>query len=289
MITLEETTRNVIFTKGLFAIPLDAFQFNWDILNRIFVSTFHKYERFCPKLNTLQTSGGNPITMPEDCIYPRSVGFGNQLMIAPQIVTVDSQSWSYDRQTRQLSVFTNTGSSAPFKVQYLARHEQVDITSNIEPMEVFDGETDIEIQLNEVPEVTTLEISKGDSTLKIKSRDRHCWTFEGTLGTAELNLTTLILSIKQTDTSEGYINVSYKGKYKAFDHYSEDLDFFETWYAANILSSLGNIKAIVRMEAMPNDINADNLLSQGERLYEDVKSYQDSKQFWFRGYMGSRV
>lgn len=289
MITLEQTTYNVIATKGLFAIPLSAFQFNWDILNRIFVSTFHKYERFCPMLKTLQFNGGNPTKMPDDCIYPRAIGFGNSSMIPPQTATVERSSWSYDRQTKLLSIFTNTGSSANFQVQYLARHPQIDVESNIEPFETFDGEETIEIQLDNVPNAETFKVSKGDSILEVKSRDRFCWELEGTLGTATLDLTSLTLTINQTDTSAGQINVSYTGKYKAFDYYDEDLDFFETWYASNILTSEGNIKAIVKMDQLPNDINADGLISQGKELYEKVVEWQRDKQFWFRGFISARV
>lgn len=289
MITLEQTTRNIVYTKGLFAIPVEAFQFDWDILNRIFVSTFRKYERFCPLLKTLQTGGGNPITMPEDCIYPRRVGFGNSQMIVPQNANVGSLNFSYDRQTRRLSVFTNTGSIASLQVQYLARYPQVAVDYKIDPYEVFDGETSIEIRLTEVPNPSTFKIVKGDSTLEIKSRTRDCWTLEGTLGTAELDLSSLVLTIEQTDTSAGIIDISYTGQYKAFEYMDEDLDFFETWYAANILSSLGNIKAILRVDEMPNNINADDLLSQGKSLYEDVKEWEQQKQFWFRGYSSAGI
>lgn len=289
MITLEQTTQNVIFTRGLFAIPIEAFQFNWDILNRIFVSTFHKYERFCPKVKTIQTGGGNPYQMPEDCIYPRAIGFGNASMIAPQSVPVGRQEWTYDRETKMLSVFTNTGSSAPFKVQYLARHEQVDVAPKIEPFEVFDGEEEVEIELPCVPDPSTLTIEKGGSSLQIKARDRHTWAFEGSLGTATLDLTSLTLKITQTDTTAGKISIFCIGKYKAFDFISEDLDFFETWYAANILTSLGNTKAILRMDKMPNDINADALASQGRDLMNQVIEWQKEKQFWFRGYASARI
>lgn len=290
MITLEQTTQNVITTKGLFAIPVEAFCFNWDILNRVFVSTFKKYERFCPLRRTLQTAGGNPYKMPDDCIYPISIGFGNNLMIPPQTATVDSQSWSYDRETKLLSVFTNTGSSAPFKVQYLARHEQVEVKPSIEPFEVFDGETSVEIELPSIPQASTLSISKGQSTLELESRDRHQWILEGSLGSAVFDLTTRILTIDQADTSAGLINITYTSQYKAFDKIAEDdIDFFETWYAGNLLTSIGNIKAIVRMDQLPNDISADDLTSQGKALLEDVKEWQQQKQFWFRGYLGSRV
>lgn len=289
MITLEQTTKNIIYTKGLFAIPVNAFQFDWSILNRIFVSTFRKYERFCPLLKTLQTGGGNPITMPEDCIYPRRVGFGNSQMIVPQNANVGSLNFSYDRQTRRLSVFTNTGSIASLQVQYLARYPQIDVEVNMDPYEVFEDEETVELQLTEVPEPSTFKVSKGSSTLEVKSRTRESWTLEGTLGTAELDLSSLILTIEQTDKTAGNIEVSYKGQYKAFDYMDEDLDFFETWYAANILSSLGNIKAILRVDEMPNNINADDLLSQGKSLYEDVKEWQQQKQFWFRGYASAGI
>lgn len=289
MLTLEQTVQNVITTKGLFAIPVEAFMFDWAILNRIFVSTFHKYERFCPKLNTIQTSGGNPIVMPEDCIYPRAIGFGNAAMIPPQTVAVDRQSWSYNRETRQLSVFTNTGSSAPFQVQYLARHKQV--IPEVEPVifEVFDGETEVEIQLDFVPDEKDFKVSKGESTLEITARDRHTWTLSGSLGDATLDLTSLNLKIVQKDTVAGDIEVSYTPKYAAFDFITEDAEFFETWFAANLLSSLGNIKAIVRMDAMPNNIDADGLINQGKDLMNNVIDWQKEKQKWWLGYISSRV
>lgn len=289
MLTLEQATYNVVFTKGLFSVPLEAFQFDWAILNRVFVSTFHKYERFCPQLKTVQLNGGNPVKMPDDCLYPRAIGFGNPSMIPPQTVTVDRQSWSYNRQTNVLSVFTNTGSSAPFQVQYIARYNQIDVESNIPPFEVFDGETEVEIQLDNVPNPSTLKISKGDSTLEITSRDRYCWKLEGTLGTAELDLTTLTLKVTQTDTTAGEINVTYTGNYKAFDFVTDDVEFFETWYAANLLSSLGNIKAVLRVDAMPNDINADNLISQGKELQDRVLDFQKEKSAWWLGYISARV
>ena len=289
MLTLEQATYNVVFTKGLFSVPLEAFQFDWAILNRVFVSTFHKYERFCPQLKTVQLNGGNPVKMPDDCLYPRAIGFGNPSMIPPQTVTVDRQSWSYNRQTNVLSVFTNTGSSAPFQVQYIARYNQIDVESNIPPFEVFEGETEVEIQLDNVPNPSTLKISKGDSTLEITSRDRYCWKLEGTLGTAELDLTTLMLKVTQTDTTAGEINVTYTGNYKAFDFVTDDVEFFETWYAANLLSSLGNIKAVLRVDAMPNDINADNLISQGKELQDRVLDFQKEKSAWWLGYISARV
>ena len=289
MLTLEQATYNVVFTKGLFSVDISAFQFDWAILNRIFVSTFHKYERFCPQLKTVQLNGGNPVKMPDDCLYPRAIGFGNPSMIPPQTVTVDRQSWSYNRQTNVLSVFTNTGSSAPFQVQYIARYSQIDVESDIPPFEVFDGETDIEIHLDNVPNPSTLKISKGESTLEITSRDRYCWKLSGTLGTAELDLTTLTLKIAQTDTTAGEINVAYTGNYKAFDFVTDDVEFFETWYAANILSSLGNIKAVLRVDAMPNDINADNLISQGKELQDRVLDFQKEKSAWWLGYISARV
>lgn len=289
MITLEETTMNVVTTKGLFAIPIEAFQFDWNILNRIFVSTFHKYERFCPQLKTLLTSGGNPTIMPDDCIYPRAVGFGNSSMIMPQTTTVDRQNWSYDRATKKLSVFTNTGTTSQFQVQYLAKHDYILAPVEVDPYETFEGEETVEIQLSTVPNPSTLEISKNGNGLELKTRSKEVWTFEGDLGTAEFNPTELTLTITQTDTSAGDIEISYENQYKAFDFMIDDLDFFETWYAANILSSLGNIKAVLKMDQLPNDINADDLLSQGKSLYEDVKEYQQQKQFWYMGYVSARV
>ena len=290
MLTLEQATKNVVTTKGLFAIPLEAFFFDWDVLNRVFVSTFKKYERYCPLRRTIQTNGGNPYQMPDDCIYPISIGFGNSSMIPPQTAPVDRQSWSYDRETKRLSVFTNTGSSAAFQVQYLARHGQVEVTPEIEPFEVFDGEETIEIALPSVPNPSSLKIAKGDSDLAIKTRERHSWTLEGSLGTATLDLNSLNLTVKQTDTSAGNIEVSYTSKYKAFDKIDEDdYDFFETWYAGNILTSLGNIKAIVRMDELPNNISADDLISQGKALLDDVKEWQQEKQFWYKGYISSRI
>lgn len=289
MLTLETATKNVVMTKGLFSVPIEAFQFDWDKLNRVFVSTFKKYERFCPMTKTIQTGGGNPITMPEDCIYPKAVGFGNASMIAPQTVTVDSQSWTYNRATRQLSVFTNTGSSAPFQVQYLARHTQVDTVSTIEPFEVFEGEEDVEIEFDLVPNLNDLYISKGSSTLSLTKRDRGTLYFDGDFASAELDLTSLILSVHQKDTSAGIIDISFSGKYKAYDIIEEDAEFFETWYAANILTSLGNVKAVLRMDQLPNDINADQLAQLGKDLMRDVLDWQKEKQHWWMGYMNSRI
>ena len=289
MLSLEQATKNVVYTKGLFSVPLEAFQFDWDKLNRIFVSTFHKYERFCPLLKTIQTSGGNPILMPEDCIYPRAIGFGNSSMITPQTVTVGSQDWQYNRETRRLSVFTNTGSSASVQVQYLAKHTPIDTDSDVDPVEVYEGDEEVVAQLNVVPELSTLQILYNGEDAKLTKRTRHKCEFEANWGTATLNLTSLELVAKFESATEGYLDVSFAGKYKAFDVAEDDVDFFENWYAANILSSLGNIKAVVRMEAMPNNINADELQSQGRALLEDVKQWQQEKQHWWKGYMGARV
>lgn len=286
MISLEQTTNNIIFTKGLFAVPLEAFQFNWDILNRIFVSTFYKYERFCPLTKTIQTNGGSPLKMPDDCIYPRAIGFGNASMIMPQTATVESNNWTYDRATKILSVFTNTNSTSSFKVQYLARHPKVKEHTTIDDYEVFEDECHIEIQLTAVPDISTMSISKGSNTLEVKSRDRFFIHFEGSLGEADLDLSSLKLTIKQTDISAGYILVDYDNKYESFNCITEDLDFFETWYAANLLSSLGNIKAVVKIDAMPNDINADGLLSQGRDLMSIVIDWQKEKQYWWKGWSG---
>lgn len=289
MITLEGTTQSIFYTKGLFSIPIQAFQFDWEKLNRIFLLTFHKYESFCPRLATLQTGGGNPIIMPEDCIYPRAIGFGNSLMIAPQSVCVQSNGWSYDRATRQLSVFTNTGSSASFKVQYLARYPQIEIVPNIDPYEVFDGEEEVSMQLPCVPDLATLQISKGASDLKLIKRDRDYAQFEGSLGAAILDMHSLELKISQEDTSAGVIDISCVGKYKGFDIIRDDEDFFVSWFAANILTSLGNIKAVLKLDEMPNDISADDLISQGKDLMSNVIEWQKEKSAWYRAYMGARV
>lgn len=290
MITLEQTTQNVITTKGLFAVPVEAFCFNWDILERIFVSTFRKYERFCPLRRTIQTVGGNPYKMPEDCLYPITIGLGNSSMIMPQMAPVGRQDWTYNRETRMLSIYTHTATIADFQVQYLARHAQVEAATTMEPYEVFDGEETVELQLPAVPTVSSIVIAKGDNDLKITARDREQWTFEGSLGKATLNLTTLILTIEQTDTTAGSINISFTNKYKAFDHVAEDdIDFFETWYAGNLLTSLGNIKAIVKLDELPNNISADDLISQGKALLEDVKEWEQQKSKWFRGYISSAV
>lgn len=298
MLTFEQVTQNVVTTKGLFAIPVEAFQFDWDKLYRIFVSTFHKYERYCPRVKTIQTNGGSPLTMPEDCIYPRAIGFGNALMIPPQSVAVDRQNWTYDRATRRLSVFTNTSSTSSFKVQYLARYEQIEAQSEIEPVEVYDDEERVEVQFDLVPNIDTLTITKvvesqettEEFTLSCVKRCKDKVCFEGSLGEAKLDMNSLILTIAQQETSAGTINISYTGKYKAFDVLIDDEDFFETWYAANILSSLGNIKAILRMDILPNSISADDLISQGRELMRDVIDWQQSnKSHWWKGYISARV
>lgn len=289
MLTLEQATRNVVFTKGLFSVDISAFQFDWDKLNTIFRSTFHKYERFCPKLKTLQTGGGNPIIMPEDCIYPRAIGFGNALMIPPQTVTVQSNGWSYDRDTRQLSVFTNTGSSASFKVQYLAKYSEVELSLEIEPYEVYEDEEEVCITLPSMPDLQTLLIMKGGDTLNITSRTRELIKFEGSFGSAALDTSTLELVIAQTDTSAGYIDISYNCKYTGYEMPFEDEDVFETWYAANILSSLGNVKAVLRMDMLPNSISADDLISQGRELMNTVYEWQREKSHWYMSYLGARV
>lgn len=289
MLTLEQATRNVVFTKGLFSVEISAFQFDWDKLNTIFRSTFHKYERFCPKLKTLQTGGGNPIIMPEDCIYPRAIGFGNRLMIPPQTVAVQSNGWSYDRDTRQLSVFTNTGSSASFKVQYLAKHTEIPLTSNIEPYETFEDDHEISITLPSVPNLDTLSITKNGRGLSVIKRTRELTMFQGELGNAALDNSTLELVIDQEDKSPGYININYDCKYTGYDMIMEDEDMFETWYAANILSSLGNVKAVLRMDMLPNSISADDLISQGKELMNEVLDWQKEKSHWYMGYMGARI
>lgn len=290
MLTLEQSTANVVTTHGLFAIPLEAFQFDWDKLNRIFMSTFHKYELFCPKLKTIQTGGGNPITMPEDCIYPRAIGFGNSLMIPPQTVAVERQSWSYDRDTRQLCVFTKTASSAPFQVQYLARHSQVEQEVDDESFEIFSEDKEVEVQFSLMPDPSTLQISLGTDTLEIKSQTRDEIELEGTLGTATFNKHSLMLTLTLDGSKSGMLKVTYKSKYKGFDTVTEDDDdFFETWYAANILTSLGNIKAVLKLDEMPNSISADDLISQGRELMNRVVEWQHEKHAWFRGYISARI
>lgn len=291
MLTLEQSTENVIATKGLFAIPPEAFQFNWDILYRVWTSTFRKWERFCPRVLTIQTAGGNPVKMPDNCIYPRAIGFGNSSMIAPQSVPVERSSWSYDRETNLLSVFTNTGTSAQFKVQYLATYDQIEYEPEVEPYEVFDGEEIVEIQLVNVPEPTSFKISKGSNTLDLVERTRDMWKFEGSLGAAVYEVDKRLLTISQSDTTAGMINLSYTAKYKAYDYKrKDDDDFFETWYAANLLTSLGNIKAILRMDMMPNTISADDLIAQGRELMNEVIEWQKAeKSKWWRGYISARV
>lgn len=289
MLTLEDSTRNIIYTKGLFAIPPEAFQFNWDILNRIFVSTLNKFERYCPLCKTLVTVGNNPTKMPDDCIYPKAVAFGNNSMIMPQTAAVDSQSWSYDRATKLLSVFTKTGSVSNIQVQYLAKRPSTILTTEMTPFQVFEDESLVNIQLDFVPNLETIYIAKGNSELTVTSRARCCATFEGDFGSAILDLNSLSLQVTQTDTSEGYIDISYDNKYPAYELISEDQDFFELWYAANILTSLGNIKAIVNLDEMPNSISADDLISQGKELMSQVIEGQKERQYWWKGYLGSKV
>jgi hypothetical protein len=295
VLTLENSVKNVITTKGLFALPLEAFSFNWGRLNQIFTSTLHKFEKFCPIIRTIQTLGGNPIIMPEDCIMPRSVAFGNSLMIPPQAVPVENQSISYNRSTRQLSVFTNTGSSAPFKVQYLGKCIMETITYTEEPYTLFENDKEVEMELQAVPIPNSLSIVNGTNSLSIVSRtiedDIETWILEGTLGTAELNLSSLKLNITLADgiSPLGDINISYIGKYKGTEDLGDDSEFFETWLAGNILTSLGGIKLTARSDKMPNDISADDLKSQGLKLLDMVQDFQKEKSHWWAGLPNARV
>lgn len=289
MLTLEDSTRNVIFTKGLFAIPVEAFQFNWEILNRIFTSTMAKFERYCPLCKTIETVGGNPTKMPDDCIYPKAVGFGSNSMIMPQTAAIEPQSWSYNRTTKMLSVFTNTGSVSNLKVQYLAKREKT-FSSTEEPLfEVFEDDKFAEVQLSYVPDLESLTISKDGTLLLPSSRNRYCINFTGDNITATLDMTSLILKVEFLENTTGYIDISYDNKYPSYEDIGEDQDFFEMWYAANILSSLGNIKAIVNLDEMPNSVSADDLIGQGKELMSQVIEGQQERQYWWKGYLGSRV
>jgi len=290
MLTLEQSTLNVIETKGLDSIPLEAFQFNWRKLYNIFNSTFSKFERFCPQVKTIYTNGGNPLIMPDDCIYPRAIGFGNKLMIPPQTVAVDRQNWSYDRRTKELSVFTRTNTVSSFQVQYLAKYADIKQDDVYISYNTLSGESNITIELDLVPEQFSINISKDNVKFELCSKDFNHWYFETDLDKAILNLTTLEINFRLQDASESTISISYTPLYPAKESpMDESLDFFETWYAANILSSLGNIKSVLRMDQLPNDINADSLASQGKELLEDVKNYQKDKQFWFTGYISARI
>jgi hypothetical protein len=86
---------------------------------------------------------------------------------------------------------------------------------------------------------------------------------------------------KLTDTDAEDINVSYTSKYEAVTDLQIGDEAFQTFFGADLLTSIGNIKAVTKFESLPADFTADGLIEVGKTLKEKVEQMKDDRSFWY--------
>jgi hypothetical protein len=201
-------------------------------------------------------------------------------MIPSQCEPCSSDEYDFDKYSK---ILKSIGASE-FLVHYLATYATSKQQIVEDTFRTLDGENAVTLKLQSMPDITTMVITKGSSTYTLTSRtDAFCvFTDENeAANTARLTYGNLKLIFKLTTTDAEDINVSYTSKYEAI----EDLDIgdeaFQTFFGADLLTSIGNIKAVTKFESLPADFTADGLIEVGKTLKEKVEQMKDDRSFWY--------
>ena len=280
MLTVEQAVEDIVLNNGMYAIPLTSFFCDWDKLNRMFINTLKKFEKYRPRLTQkvmyLDKYG---VALP-DALAVKSIAFYNMNMIPSQCEPCSSDEYDFDAYSK---ILKSIGASE-YLVHYLANYSTAKYDVTEDTFTTLDGENAVTLKLQAMPDITTMIITKGSNSYKLTSRtDAFCtFTDENNTGnTARLTYGNLKLVFKLTDTDAEDINVSYTSKYEAVTDLQIGDEAFQTFFGADLLTSIGNIKAVTKFESLPADFTADGLIEVGKSLKEKVEQMKDDRSLFY--------
>ena len=278
MLTLEQATKDIILNNGLHVIPISVFSCNWRQLNQIFKNTVKRFQRFRPVIKEEVMPCNNITgTIIPTALQVKSVSFYSGNMIPSQCVPLNSDEYDFDPQTKKLLAI----GASNFLVRYCAEYTFEKVSIKEDTYYTLEDETDIEIELQSVPDLQTMSVEFGSFPFTAVKRSGDMIMFEGDAGKAVLMLNTLKMKFNIEMPEESEINISYKTQYEAVKELEVGDDFFYTWFGSEVLKSIGGIKLVTRFEDLPADVSADDLLGYGRELAQQVIDYQDRKSAWW--------
>ena len=276
---IEDVLENVLARYGADIIPLSSLKFDWPRINKIIISGLRKFEQWVPKLRWYD---GPPnvrsFTMPDDCQDIRAVMLNVQGIIEtdmqPLYPNVD---YTYNKDTNIFNAYlTNV------HIQYLGTYLLVDNTITTDEEYVV-ANVKTTFKINYVPDPRDISIIMGEIVEQLipTNLSPECQSYSFSGGTVNIDLSTMEATVLNSTNSE--IQLTYKTKYKAISGITEGEEFFEALVAERLLTSIGNMKAVVNFNSMPVNITADNLASLGQSIHSEVEGYCQSRKKWWRG------
>jgi hypothetical protein len=103
----------------------------------------------------------------------------------------------------------------------------------------------------------------------------------GTLGDGYIDLDTLDVFINLGVSTNSLLEVSFNTKYKSVQEIEEEDPVFIKLFTAMLMMSLGNNKAIAKLDGLPFDVTLDDLNSKGKELMREVQEELIQRGKWW--------
>lgn len=128
--------------------------------------------------------------------------------------------------------------------------------------------------------VTTL-VGKNDADELEDDKYIH---LQGSLGVGEINIYNLQGTIYNSYGLQGDISLSFVNKYKAVKELDLDInynDFFMKVFLMKFTEGIGRQKMTVKLDGLPVDITADDLVSVSNDLKAEVREFTETRSKWW--------
>lgn len=283
MLTLDEALEYALTRDGQFLVPPNIFKYDMKKIENLFKSVVRTYERICPfvKMETLYvTREGIHL----NAFQVKSLGFignSNNELLPTMARPTNYRYWTFDADSQLL----RSQVDAWYAVKYLQPYTQLRIT---QVHDIDDTVADIEYSdtLEAVPNIKSLIFSSGDYVCNYKMLDQddpEIAIYEGSLGSCRLDTRSneFSLLINEDVKSENPLKAFYTTKYKGFQELSMRDDFLLDMFSAELLAGLGSLKAMSKIENVPLNWNADEIMAYGRQLRADCLERRQGRTDFF--------
>lgn len=290
MLYLEETVDSILAEEGQTLMGLEfltqTLGLSMKKIELLFKKSMLEYSKRRPIKETKVFSSNivsdfGIVQMPDNTLSVRAVRYG-VLPSLPRfyLPTFGDISFEYEKHNQILKVWPPI---TPLKITYTRSYTFSNESEISEKYYTEDGEDTVFDYITNTFKTGTLQITKDDKTMVEVSRqvnisdeegiekETTLVTLSGTLGEGVINLNTKEMNLEITDTTAGYVYVSYRPMYKTISELDLGDFVFTKLFASKILEALASLRAQATQVNLHNiDLTTDDLYSRVRILKREV-------------------
>ena len=198
------------------------------------------------------------------------------------IITIDDFMFSKRAVNGSEIIFRNTGGILPSPLTIGTKYYLLEVDTNMYKLCLTPEDVILDVTVN----LTT--VGTGINTIVFKNvvedPEDQIIHLTGTFGSMELNTYSLEGILYNTKGLSGSLKMSYVNQYLACKELGIMNDYYEFFlliFKQKFAEGLGRQKMTVKLDGLPVDITADDLLGLQQDLSQQVKEYTESKTRWW--------